>query len=508
MTDSIYGALIYDRISRDRYNAGENVEMRLAECREYVEDESWPLLGEFSDNDISASEYARKPRPGYEKLIRAIESYEGELPLCVVTSEMRGLYRRLDELLELIEMAKRTKLARIQCTDGAAYPLETGEGIHTAIAAVNNNVLESRKLSDRMKRKKRWRAVKGAWGGRRPFGYNLITVTIEGPRGPAPASSLEINEGEAGCVREAARRVLAGESLYLVCKDWNLRPVPQSTGGRWDPTQLKSMLTAPVMIGVREHRGNTYPALWEPILDRETHELLIGRLSDPARGANHGNTRKHLLTGFVFCGLCGARLVCAQCEGALRYRCMKDSYRNGCGKIGRAARPLEELAREAVFYVLDHEALHVGLAAEAGDGVEGQLHGELERIRQQRELNKRRFLIDNTISEADYLWSEDELEPRMQQIRQKLASLEQPRRAFDAVPQRGEELRRAWANEGLGFRRTALGLVFDRILVHPTRPGRRPFDLAAIEPIWKPEVADIAEPEPNWPAPIDERFST
>ena len=43
---------------------------------------------------------------------------------------MTRLYRRLEELLEVIKLAETTALRRIEATDDMSYDLSTGEGVH------------------------------------------------------------------------------------------------------------------------------------------------------------------------------------------------------------------------------------------------------------------------------------------------------------------------------------------------------------------------------------------
>jgi site-specific DNA recombinase len=119
------------------------------------------VVGVFSDNDISASKYSTKPRPGYHTMITALMNDGIE---AILVTEMTRLYRRLDELLDL---------KHIITIDETGYDLSTGQGIHNAVAAVNNAMLESGKISDRVSRKFRARAKSGlAHGGSRPYGYD------------------------------------------------------------------------------------------------------------------------------------------------------------------------------------------------------------------------------------------------------------------------------------------------------------------------------------------------
>jgi len=76
-------------------------------------------------------------------------------------------------------MAERTRLRGIWTTDDVSYDLSTPEGIHAAIAAVNNAMLESAKLSKRQRRKKAAQARAGKpSGGSRAAGFEPDGLTL------------------------------------------------------------------------------------------------------------------------------------------------------------------------------------------------------------------------------------------------------------------------------------------------------------------------------------------
>jgi site-specific DNA recombinase len=114
---------IYARLSIKREASSDNIGTQIAECRSHIEDQGWTVACIFSDSDISASRYSKKPRPGYEQLLEAVRSSDVE---CIVITEMPRLYRRLEELLELMYLAESTALRRIETTDGNCYDLSTG----------------------------------------------------------------------------------------------------------------------------------------------------------------------------------------------------------------------------------------------------------------------------------------------------------------------------------------------------------------------------------------------
>ena len=359
-------AAIYTRLSKDRGGLSENTAIQEREAREYAELQGWPVVGVFTDSDISASRYSTKPRLGYEALIAAIERGQVEAVLC---TEMTRLYRRLEELLELIRLAERSNLKRIETTDGSGYYLHTGEGVHAAVASVNNAVLESRKISDRVKRKHRARAQAGLTnGGQRRYGYERDGMTVR--------------ESEAAIIREVVERSINGEVTWRIARDLNDRAVFTTFGKEWRTENLQRLILSKRIIGIREHNGAEYPAQWPAIITAEDQERV--RLAWKVRKQKPGRprgARTYLLTGVVFCDVCKAPMrgngrATASGKYQRRYRCMyKDSTGKqvGCGQTFRAAEPLELFVSEAVLEVFDTPEVVAALA--------DQDHaGEIERL--------------------------------------------------------------------------------------------------------------------------------
>jgi DNA invertase Pin-like site-specific DNA recombinase len=125
----------------------------------------------------------------------------------------------MDELLELIKLAESTSLNHIiAIEEGGGYDLSTGQGIHNAVSSVNNAMYESRKMSDRIKRKFRARAKNGlAHGGSRPYGYE-------------PGGMVVVREDEAKIIREVATRVTQGTPITVLARELNQRDIPSASG--------------------------------------------------------------------------------------------------------------------------------------------------------------------------------------------------------------------------------------------------------------------------------------
>jgi site-specific DNA recombinase len=486
--DNRLRAIIYDRISEDADGERENVEIRLAESRDYCADEGWVVVAEYSDNDISASGYSKKKRDGYDDMFNAVAAGACEI---VVTTEMERLYRRLEELLELIKLAERTPLRRIQCTDGSGYNLSTGPGIHGAIGAVNNAMLESRKISDRMKRKKAARASTGAWwGGHRPFGYQLDEQ--EGVTGTGRKYiyyKLEIDPREAELAREAAKRVrLAGWTPTGVARDWGKRGIRGVRGALIDTTEVRRMLTSPHLAGLRTHHGKLVEGSWEPILSRQEWEEVCAMLKRTPLPHEVKQPRSYELTGFLACS-CDALLHAHGRRGQREYECR--AIDGGCGHTRRKAEPIEKAVRDMVLTALADPDFRGALEAElrARQGADSTVR-ELRARREQdqaRLSHLRDRLADGKIDDDDFAHAKARITERLDGIERALAARSSPDAALLAqLPEEYDALQASWAGWKLDERRAVIRLALNRLTVLPTRPGRRVFDpRAELKPDWR-----------------------
>jgi site-specific DNA recombinase len=495
---------IYARLSEDRAGEHENVAIQEAECREYAEQLGWEIVDVFTDNDISASRYSRKERPGYQALLAAIRAGQVE---AVLVTEMPRLYRRMEELLEVIDLAETTALRRIETTDGNGYDLSTGQGVHAAHTAVSTAWLESRRLSDRAKRKKKAQAAQGHYhGGPHAYGYTWTPATKDRAGRVVEPGRLEVAEHEARVIREATAKLLAGSSLRAVAAGLNRAGYRTSQGAYWRPSNLKRVLTSHRIIGVRVHNGTEYPGQWPAILDRETWERVGLVLNAEARfkGAAKKAGRSYLLTGMIVCGYCGDHPMVGYSSADPRDKRMRRRYycktvddrgvRVGCGKVSRLAEPVEALVSEAVLQVLDSERMAKVLTAAATTEEMAGLVGAY----QERKLKLEDLVADyasGLLNREQLAQAKAIVEDAMEDLRRRMAKL-QSGRALASVPP-GQSFREAWGTADLDWRRSLVALVVDKVVLHPGRPGAhrwRPseedprewcFDPSRVELVWK-----------------------
>lgn len=162
--------------------------------------------------------------------------------------------------------------------------------------------------------------------GRRPFGYAPDRVTLD------PV--------EAEAIRRAVRRVLAGEAVSAIAREWNRTGPPTVRGVPWSPSTLRRVLMSGRIAGWRERDGRLVErAAWAAVISLEEHLTLAAVV-----GARLGRARSYLLSGLVVCGGCGrpmtSRPVVDASGKRRRYAC--DRRRGGCGEVGIDADRLEQ----------------------------------------------------------------------------------------------------------------------------------------------------------------------
>jgi site-specific DNA recombinase len=313
-------------------------------------------------------------------------------------------------------------------------------------------------------------------GGKRPFGF-----TGSGKQKVALARALAEQE----MIREAASRIIAGDSLRGICLDWNKRGVAGTTGQPWSTRTLKRVLVAPRAAGLREHNGKLYPAAWSPIIPREQWKAVKAILEDPARRTNdRGGVYRYLLTGMAFCGVCGHRLVGIRKGDYFGYKCAK-TERGGGKCVQRSAAPVEELITEALFVAVESPEWD-RLAERPADDPTRELHEQL--ARDQGLLDRLEDKIAQELISLDAAKrNRAEIERRMDAARDKLARLGDSRVTAN-IPR---NLRAVWPDLSIDRRRAILKAVLKLppegkgIEIHPTGPGRRAFDPEAITVDWR-----------------------
>ncbi len=310
---------------------------QLDDCRALAQRQGWRVLDEYVDDDVSA--WSGKPRPAYRRMLTAISDCRHD---AVIVWHQDRLFRHPKELEEYIEVCAQRAVPTVACVSGE-LDLTTSDGqlVARMLGAVARKESDDKSRRVRRKHEELAHAGKLSGGGTRPYGYLVDGRTL--------------HPDEVPYVREAARRVLAGESLRSVAADFNARGVRTVTGRTWSTRSLRAFLISARISGQREYHGTIVAkAEWPAIISPAETARLRTSLTDPARRTTRTVRRYLLAGGLLRCGLCGAVLISRpRADGARRYICPKVPGREGCGGIAILADPLETFVRDAVLYRLD-----------------------------------------------------------------------------------------------------------------------------------------------------------
>jgi site-specific DNA recombinase len=474
----------YQRLSEDRFGRSPNCAIQERENREFAEAQSDTVVDSFSDNDISISREGRKqskPREGYPKMLAAIEVHPR--PCKIVITEMPRLYRDPEELIPLFRLAEKTQLKKIVTTDGMYYDLSTGQGIHNAIVAVSAAALESRRMSDRLRRKRKALAEEGRpHGGNRAYGYEGAVYDENGVLLNRGRVGIAIVEYEAAIIRECIERLLSGWPIRSIVRDLNARGIKTAGGGKWHPTQLKRILVSKRIVGIRVHLGQEYAAEWDGIITEEeyTQVCAILQATERFKGSSRKGSRSYLLTGLIYCGLCGKPLVAsggvygARGHSGRRYRCKTvNAWGNkfGCGRISRLAMPVELLVSEAVMLRYSSPEFAEALAEAPGikeDGNLARLAAD-DKAARNRLADVERGFSSGQLSFEEMIRIKGMIDEARASIQAKMAKLETGRLVL-TLPANGS-LREAWGKADLDTRRQLVALLVERVTLLPGRCG-------------------------------------
>jgi DNA invertase Pin-like site-specific DNA recombinase len=461
---------VYTRISDDRAGQGLGVNRQDLDCTAMCERLGWEIVDRYVDNDITASQGKR--RPNYERLMDDLRS--GRID-AVASYHPDRLHRSPKELEHFIDVIESTGAAVATVLVGL-YDLSTPSGRLIARTLGAFARYESEHKGERIRRKHLEIAQAGRrpGGGWRPFGFQTDGLTID--------------PEEAELVREAARRVIAGESIRSICTDWNDRGIPTTTGRTWNQTVMRRLLTAHSTAGLRELRGLVVPAIWPAILDEATWRRTRAVLLDPDRRTNFVHVRRYLLTGFLTCGRCGAKLVARPRSDKRRaYVCARGPKFSGCGQLGVLAEPLEEAVAAVLFARADSPRVVEAIRAQHARADEEDLLSQLAEDEAALEQLARDHYVDKVIGKGQFLAASQGLERRVAATRRRLLH-----QGGDAVAAgwtgEGGALRTAWPTLNLHQRRAVLQAFVEEIRLGPAVRGRNRFDPDRITPAMGGDV--------------------
>jgi len=325
----------YQRVSKDASGReGSNDEQHDDNVAAAAE-EGITLTGTPYRDTARASRTSKARRADFDQLLADLRAGTFDADVLVMWESSRGS-RRVSDWVLLLELLEDNAKRIFVTTHRRLYDPTNPRDRRTLLEDAVDSEYESGKSGLRIKRSMAANAENGGrHGGRRAFGYKGAGGAIE------PV--------EAEHVRDATRRVLAGESTRSIAADWNRRGITTSAGNAWHPGPLRNLLAGTRIAGIRTHKGRAVAkGAWPAIITEDDHQRLVATLANRTPTGRRGRTA-WLLTGLLRCGRCGATLVGntdatgGRAPGTRRYMCRKAPGYSGCGGLGIKAEPLEQV---------------------------------------------------------------------------------------------------------------------------------------------------------------------
>lgn len=284
---------------------------------------------------------------------------------------------------------------------------------------------------------------------RRAFGHTADRAQVVGP--------------EAAAIREAATRVLGGETLSSVVRDWNLRGLTTANGGPWRVNSLSSLLVQTRLVA-------------EPqIMDQATHDRLVALHASRGKGPRRA-TRRYLLTGLLRCWRCGGTMRgMPRTNGADLYVCPGPPH-GGCSGTAVTADHAEQAMGAMVLAHLDAPRLLVASPRLQASALELVAH-------RQRLAELADMWASGQISKDEWVALKRNIGDRARAAEAEVARQERLA-TLRKLAGTGRSLRALWPDMSIDERRAIVNAALDHVVVLAAEPPRQVFRPERLKPVW------------------------
>ena len=278
---------LYMRYSSDRQSE-QSIEGQLRVCIEYCKRKKYRISAIYVDRATSAHKDIEK-RVEFQRMIT--DSAKAEWTILLVYKLDRFARSRQDSAISKMRLNK----------NGVAVESATEDIANTPEGIILESVLEglaeyySVELSQKITRGMRESALKAnSVGGRISLGYKTEN------------KKLVIDPVSANIVREAFERYAAGESCADIIRTFNAKGYLTAKGVPFNYSSFKSMFKNERYIGTYTYKDIRIENAVPQIIDKELFEKVQRRLKSVAAAPARGKAKvNYLLSGKIFCGLCG-----------------------------------------------------------------------------------------------------------------------------------------------------------------------------------------------------------
>ena len=182
--------------------------------------------------------------------------------------------------------------AHVETVKAGAWDVSTSHGrlVARMLGAVSR--AESERTGERVARAHAQAKQAGLWRGPIPFGMQ----TSDEPGKPEP------DVAQAPIVEEAFLRVLRGDALTAIARDFNARGLLPRRGQRWSHTGISRLIGSPALGGMVNIGGEFVPAAFDGVVSEQRWRSAQAALVRRPRGeARRPREKLTLLGGILTC---------------------------------------------------------------------------------------------------------------------------------------------------------------------------------------------------------------
>lgn len=275
---------LYARVSTEQQIDNYSIDFQKERIKAYCASKGWNNITEYIDGGFSGSNLIR---PSLQQLIADIKKKKIDV---VVVYRLDRLSRSQKDTLYLIEelfLPSGVEFISLNETIDTSTPFGRAMiGILSVFAQLERETITERMRSGRYKRTK----DNGYYSGGlvEPLGYRIREHGI-----------LEIKEDEAELVRIIFNEYIKLKSVHLVekkLKELGFTPPKYQ--------RISKTLERRIYIGEVSFGGEYFQGIHEPIVDKETFEM-VQKIRSQNRHKSYGKTKSRHLLRKMRCGICG-----------------------------------------------------------------------------------------------------------------------------------------------------------------------------------------------------------
>lgn len=289
MTDRLR-CMIYARRSSDRQNE-ESTAQQINACREFAEKQNYIVVREFADEAITGK---TDRRPEFQKLVRAVEAGKCDI---VVAYKSNRISRNM---LQALTYENRFEAAGVKIVYVKEEFGDNAAGRFALRTMMNLNQFYSENMSEDIKRSLYTYAQEcKVLNGVLPFGLN------KGADG-----KYALDPATAPVVKEIFELYVSGVKTSRICDILNGKGYRTRPGNKFKVSYLEKILKNERYSGMYIYGDIRIEGGIPAIVDKETYEKAQEKMKEAHRApAASWCQTEYLLTGKLFCGLCGSPMI-------------------------------------------------------------------------------------------------------------------------------------------------------------------------------------------------------